>query len=329
MNKGLPKGNIDTVTLGSLDEGLQWVGRVAEPFPAPDKIEFGAVRHFCELIEDPNPMYFDAAAASMSIWRGPIAPPGSLQIWSMPLTWSAPGTIQNEPPRLQRRVPLPGDRVLAVGVETEFLLPLRIGDRLRYVEKIDSITPKTTRLGEGAIVKISQTYGGEDHRVRAIHRISAFRYSTSGSPHGSTPGTHPGNEWAGDFGFDYPVTLERCVLAVSATRDYNPFHYDREFARSGGAADVFLNVMTYQGLFGRLLSEWGGAEAMLRKLAFRMVGMNIPGDMAHVQGTLDSDAIVDGRRQAEVSIRIYNDRVGLTAEGKATLRWPSAEEVAN
>jgi acyl dehydratase len=121
----------------------------------------------------------------------------------------------------------------------------------------------------------------------------------------------------------FDVTYERCVLCVSATRDFNPLHYDRDAARAAGLPDVFINTMTYQGLFARLVLEWAGSAASLERLAIRMRQVNIPGDTLTLTGTVaETGEDADGR-WASLELVASNQRVGATTTAEARVRWPA------
>jgi len=76
----------------------------------------------------------------------------------------------------------------------------------------------------------------------------------------------------------FPLTLRSLIIDASGTRDLYPIHHDREFAKTNGARDIFVNTMFYEGLFGRIVTDWAGPEAFLRRLRFTMQAPNCPGD---------------------------------------------------
>ena len=51
-----------------------------------------------------------------------------------------------------------------------------------------------------------------------------------------------------------PITITQLVRDATGTRDLYPIHHDREFAKSNGHRDSFLNTMWYHGFFGRYVS---------------------------------------------------------------------------
>ena len=66
------------------------------------------------------------------------------------------------------------------------------------------------------------------------------------------------------------VTATVVVAGAIATRDFMPVHHDRDYAATQGAPNIFLNIMTDNGLCSRFLTDWAGPEAMVRKIAIRL-----------------------------------------------------------
>src|SRR6266542_1703072 len=84
----------------------------------------------------------------------------------------------------------------------------------------------------------------------------------------------------------FPLALRNLMIDVAGTRDLYPIHYDREFARKNNARDIFVNTMFYEGLFGRIVTDWAGPEAFLRKMRFTMRAPNCLGDTTTSRGTV-------------------------------------------
>ena len=64
--------------------------------------------------------------------------------------------------------------------------------------------------------------------------------------------------------------------ATWATHDFMPVHHDRDFAQSKGAPDIFMNILTSNGLIASFLEEWAGPDATLRKMRFSLLTPNFP-----------------------------------------------------
>jgi acyl dehydratase len=102
------------------------------------------------------------------------------------------------------------------------------------------------------------------------------------------------------------ITMRRLMMDVSGTRDLYPIHHDREFAKKNGARDIFVNTMFYEGLFGRLATDWAGPEAFLRKLRFSMNAPNCLGDTITSRGWVVRTYEADGSRLVDLEIHLDN-----------------------
>ncbi|MFF7095930.1 MaoC/PaaZ C-terminal domain-containing protein [Streptomyces rubradiris] len=90
---------------------------------------------------------------------------------------------------------------------------------------------------------------------------------------------------------EIPVTRTLIVAGAIASRDYQDVHHDPELARLKGAPDVFMNILTTNGLVGRYVTDRFGPTAVLRKVAIRLGVPNYPGDTMVLTGTVEE---VDG-----------------------------------
>jgi acyl dehydratase len=102
------------------------------------------------------------------------------------------------------------------------------------------------------------------------------------------------------------VTMRRLMMDVSGTRDLYPIHHDREFAKANGARDIFVNTMFYEGLFGRLATDWAGPESFLRKLRFSMNAPNCLGDTIISRGWVVRPYVDDGAHLVDLEIHLDN-----------------------
>lgn len=91
---------------------------------------------------------------------------------------------------------------------------------------------------------------------------------------------------------EVPVTRTLIVSGAIASRDYQDVHHDAELAREKGSPDIFMNILTTNGLVGRYITDHLGPRAVLRKVAIRLGAPNYPGDTMTLTGTvtaLDGD----------------------------------------
>jgi uncharacterized OB-fold protein len=66
------------------------------------------------------------------------------------------------------------------------------------------------------------------------------------------------------------VTPTFVVSSALATRDFQDVHHDRDRAVAGGAADIFLNILTTTGLVQRYVAAWAGPGAVFRAISVRL-----------------------------------------------------------
>lgn len=89
-----------------------------------------------------------------------------------------------------------------------------------------------------------------------------------------------------------PLTRTMIVATAIASRDYQDVHHDPDLAVARGSKDVFMNILTTNGLVGRYVTDWAGPRASLRKVAIRLGAPNYPGDTMVLTGQVVS--IEDG-----------------------------------
>ena len=74
-------------------------------------------------------------------------------------------------------------------------------------------------------------------------------------------------------------------------------HHDKSVAQAQGMQDVFMNILTTNGLVGRYVTDWAGPDAVLRNVAIKLGTPNLPGDTMKMSGTIaakhDADGTVD------------------------------------
>lgn len=120
----------------------------------------------------------------------------------------------------------------------------------------------------------------------------------------------------------FPLSLRNLMIDVAGTRDLYPIHHDRDFARANGARDIFVNTMWYQAFFGRLVTDWAGPEAFLRKLTFQMRAPNCPGDTVTSRATVVRKYEQDGMRLVDIDARLDNQLESDTTIAAMTVELP-------
>ena len=79
-------------------------------------------------------------------------------------------------------------------------------------------------------------------------------------------------------------TTTQLVMWAGASGDYNPIHYDKDFAQSRGLPGVIVQGQLAGSFLGQLVTDWMGGQGMLRNLNCSYKGMNYPGETIICKG---------------------------------------------
>jgi acyl dehydratase len=153
------------------------VGEEAGPFEAPNEVNRAMIRHWCEAMEDANPLYSDEKYARSTRYDGIIAPSQMVQAYCMPPLW--PKKMMPDPQakavRMMDEAGYTG--VVATTTSQEYFRPMRLGDRLSYKLKFISVSPeKTTRLGTGHFLTSEYTYTNQKGEVVCIQSFTILKF---------------------------------------------------------------------------------------------------------------------------------------------------------
>ena len=82
------------------------------------------------------------------------------------------------------------------------------------------------------------------------------------------------------------ISTSLVIGGALASRDYMPVHHDRAAAQAQGMNDIFMNILTTNGLVGRYATDWAGIDATVRGIAIRLGTPNLPGDTMTLSGSI-------------------------------------------
>lgn len=161
------------------DEDVQaWVGVELDAGFGEVVAEQGYVAHWMEATQNANPIYWDAEACHEVVGRH-IAPPSMLSVWMRPLMFK-PGREEFFRPlelhfKLKDAIGLP--KGIVASNDITFGEPVEIGDRVRTVQTVRSISPiKTISLGTGRFWTLDVTYTNQHEEVVGIESYDFFCY---------------------------------------------------------------------------------------------------------------------------------------------------------
>ena len=118
-----------------------------------------------------------------------------------------------------------------------------------------------------------------------------------------------------------PMTPTTIVSTAIATRDWQDVHHDRDVAQAAGSKDIFMNILTSNGLVEKFVVDWLRQElemgdAELKGIAIRLGAPAYPYDTLTFRGEVESveDGIATIKVVGSVSL---GDHVTGTVKVKA------------
>lgn len=85
-----------------------------------------------------------------------------------------------------------------------------------------------------------------------------------------------------------PMTPTTIVSTAIATRDWQDVHHDRDIAQAAGSKDIFMNILTSNGLVEKYVVDWLGHDAELKGIAIRLGAPAHPYDTLTFRGSVES-----------------------------------------
>jgi hypothetical protein len=107
-----------------------------------------------------------------------------------------------------------------------------------------------------------------------------------------------------------PITRTLIVSGALASRDYQDVHHDSELATSRGSKDIFMNILTTNGLVGRYVTDWSGPRSRISEVNIRLGAPNYPDCIMTLTGSVTDKGPLAADGQSglvTVSIRGAND----------------------
>ena len=152
------------------------VGQESGAIRALDAVSKSDVRHWCELLGDPDPDYHE------KIKRGEkTVPPPMLMAWTMDPLWPPKEKAQEPHEKLAKIFDEAGySAATGIGLDQEFVRPVKIGDRLSFKVKILDVSSdeEETKLGKGYRLRLLYTFLNKKGRVVSKQTQTVLRYQT-------------------------------------------------------------------------------------------------------------------------------------------------------
>ena len=151
-----------------------WIGKKTEVSTGRYPVEYDPIRRHCHMVEDDNPLFLDPHIAAQSQHGGVIAPP------VMAGYFAGNGAWPHKPVRdALADVPTRGERKINMNIDWEYLIPVRIGDRLSSQRELIDIFEKPIKLDPKAVWIVTETrITNQNDEIVAIGRNTLLTHRT-------------------------------------------------------------------------------------------------------------------------------------------------------
>ncbi len=116
------------------------------------------------------------------------------------------------------------------------------------------------------------------------------------------------------------VTAGLIVGCAIASRDFTPVHHEKAAAQAAGLPDIFMNILTSNGLLARFVTDWTGPEAAITRIDVKLGAPNLPGMVMTITGEVTAKD--DAAGTVDISVSGDNNVWGNHMAGMARVALP-------
>ncbi|HVT42015.1 MAG TPA: MaoC family dehydratase [Acidimicrobiales bacterium] len=126
---------------------------------------------------------------------------------------------------------------------------------------------------------------------------------------------------------EVPITRTLIVSGAIASRDYQDVHHEHVLAQERGSKDIFMNILTTNGLVGRYITDWSGPRSLLSEVKIRLGAPNHPGDVMTFTGSVtDKGPLAEDGRSGTVTVTLRGaNHLGNHVTGTVEVVLPAGE----
>lgn len=130
------------------------------------------------------------------------------------------------------------------------------------------------------------------------------------------------------------ATTRMLVQWAGASGDFNPLHYDSDFAQAQGAGTPIVHGALKRAWLGQLMTDWIGEAGELKRLSCQYRGMDYPRKMRTMEephngetwwckGKVTKKYVEEDKHFVECDIWVENEKGEKTTPGTALVVLPS------
>ena len=129
---------------------------------------------------------------------------------------------------------------------------------------------------------------------------------------------------------ELPITRTLITAGAIASRDYQDVHHDQVLAKERGSPDIFMNILTTNGLVGRYVTDWSGPRSRLLDVSIRLGAPNYPDCTMTFTGSVKKKGpLADDGKSGTVTVAICGaNHLGDHVTGTVQVLLPAGESGA-
>ena len=118
------------------------------------------------------------------------------------------------------------------------------------------------------------------------------------------------------------LTPTLIISSAIASRDYQDVHHDVDLAKKRGTQNIFMNILSTNGIVQAYVNEWAGPEAFMKGIEIKLGAPNYAGDTMVLSGRVAarSDGN-DDRGEIEVEV-VGRNSIGNHVTAKVRVALP-------
>lgn len=119
---------------------------------------------------------------------------------------------------------------------------------------------------------------------------------------------------------EIPITSGLIVGGAVASRDFTPVHHDKKTAQEAGLPDIFMNILTSNGLMGRFVTDWSGPDSTIKSIDIKLGAPNLPGFVMTITGKVKAKD--DAKSTVDIEVVGENNVWGMHMMGTVSVALP-------
>ena len=118
-------------------------------------------------------------------------------------------------------------------------------------------------------------------------------------------------------------STQQLVLWAAGSGDFYQIHYDKDFAKGTGLADIIVHGALKNAFLGQLVHDWVGNNGRIKKYGCSYRGMDFPNQDITCKGTVLKKYEENGEKLVDLEIWTENPDGTKTTPGHATVSLKS------